>query len=65
MVRALMPGNNSQFYEVADTSDPLAPFVHELASAVPDEDRLEAVAQRQQNIREITEAKQASGQYRL
>jgi hypothetical protein len=56
-VRALLPANNSQFYEVADTSDPLATLVSEIASCTPDEDRLEAVRQREEQLQEMYDEK--------
>ena len=65
VLRVLLPGNNSQFYPVDDTSDPLAAFISELAAGTPDEDKIEAVRAREQNVAEIEAEKAASGQYRL
>ena len=65
VLRVLLPGNNSQFYDLDDTSDPLAAFISELAAGTPDEDKIEAVRQREQNVAEIEEEKARSGAYRL
>jgi hypothetical protein len=64
-VRALLPGNNSQFYAVDDTANPLAGLVAEIARCTPDEDRLEAVKQREELRDQITEEKVHSGNYFL
>ena len=65
VLRVLRPGNNSQFYDLDDTSDPLAPFISELAAGTPDEDRTEAVKAREAHIKEVEEEKARSGAYRL
>ncbi len=56
-VRALRPGTSSSFYEVDDTADPLAALVAEIAECTPDEDRLEAVKAREQQLEEFVEEK--------
>jgi hypothetical protein len=65
VLRVLLPGNNSQCYSVDDTSDPLAPFISELAMGTSDEDRIEAVKAREAHIKEVEEEKARSGVYRL
>jgi hypothetical protein len=63
-VRALRPGTTSEFYTVEDTADPLAALVSEIARCTADEDRLEAVKQREQNVAQILEEKRHSPAYR-
>jgi hypothetical protein len=65
VLRVLLPGNNSQFYALDDTNDPLAPFISELAAGTADEDKIEATRQREKNVAEIEEEKARSGAYRL
>jgi hypothetical protein len=63
-VRALLPANGSEFYTIQDTSDPLAGLVSELARATPDEDKVEAVKQREANIAKLIEERAGSPVYR-